>query len=228
MPVTPTYHHGDLRRAVLERAIEVIATDGPGRFSLRSLAADLGVSHAAPRHHFGSRQGVLTALAVEGFSLLADALRSARESGGDFADVGVAYVDFATTHPSHFVVMFAPTMLDSGDPTLAAAQELTFGELRGGVRALEAEGRAADPAAAVLAAWSIVHGIATLALSGSLDASALRAEAQGEDLLELTRRSATLLFRPAAEGPGSPSPHHRSATPRPHAPDARETADGHR
>jgi AcrR family transcriptional regulator len=228
--VTPTYHHGDLRRAVLDRAVEVIAEEGPGQFSLRSLAADLGVSHAAPRHHFGSRQGVLTALATEGFTLLAAALQGARESGGDFADVGVAYVGFAVAHPSHFAVMFSPTLLDHDDAGLAAAQELTFAELRGGVRALEAEGRAADPAAAVLAAWSIVHGIATLALSGSLDASALRTEAAGGDLLELTRRSATLLFRPDPGGPlsGRSAAGDRPASSTTAIPPAQESADEHR
>ena len=199
--VTPTYHHGDLRRAVLERAAEVIADEGPGLFSLRSLASDLGVSHAAPRHHFGSRQGVLTALAAEGHTLLAEQLRSERESGGGFADVGVAYVRFAVAHPSHFEVMFSPKLLDQSDAALSAARELTFAELRGGVRALESEGRVADPPAAVLAAWSIVHGIATLALSGSLDASELRGHVADDDLLEITRRSAALLFRPSTDDP---------------------------
>ena len=197
--MTPTYHHGDLRRAVLERAADVIADEGPGLFSLRSLAADLGVSHAAPRHHFGSRQGVLTALAAEGYALLADQLRAVRENGGGFADVGVAYVGFAIAHPSHFEVMFSPKLLDQSDTALSAARELTFAELRGGVQALEGEGRVADPPAAVLAAWSIVHGIATLALSGNLDASALRGHVADGDLLEITRRSALLLFRPTSD-----------------------------
>ena len=64
------YHHGDLRRAVLEQAAEVIGRDGIASLSLRSIADDLGVSHTAPMHHFGSREGVLNALAVEGFELL--------------------------------------------------------------------------------------------------------------------------------------------------------------
>ncbi len=179
----------------------MIAAEGPGRFSLRSLAADLGVSHAAPRHHFGSRQGVLTALAAEGYTLLAEQLRGVRESGGGFADVGVAYVGFAVAHPSHFEVMFAPKLLDPSDIALTASRELTFAELRGGVQALESEGRVADAPAAVLAAWSIVHGIATLALSGNLDASALRGHVAEGDLLEITRRSAQLLFNPVPDDP---------------------------
>ena len=68
------YHHGDLRAAVLAAAADVIARDGVDQLSLRSLAVELGVSHTAPRHHFGSREGVLTALACEGYKLLAEAL----------------------------------------------------------------------------------------------------------------------------------------------------------
>jgi AcrR family transcriptional regulator len=66
--VIDAYHHGDLRRAVLDRAVQVIASEGTDALSLRALAADLGVSHTAPRHHFASRQGLLTAVAVEGSS----------------------------------------------------------------------------------------------------------------------------------------------------------------
>lgn len=190
-----TYHHGDLRRAVLDRAVDVIGTDGPAGLSLRSLAADLGVSHTAPRHHFGSREGVLAAVATEGFELLSARLRTARETGGSFLDVGVAYVSFAVEHPAHFEVMFSPKLLDPDDPDLAAAQEATFAELRGGIAALEESGRVEDAPAAVLAAWSLVHGIATLALTGNLQASALFGTAGGtEDLLAITRRSGALLF----------------------------------
>ena len=193
------YHHGDLRRAVLDRAVQVIADEGPGQLSLRSLASDLGVSHTAPRHHFGSREGVLTAVATEGYELLARRLRETRETGGGFLDVGVAYVEFAVAHPAHFEVMFAPKLLDQTDPALAAARERTFAELRGGVQALEAAGLVADPPAAVLAAWSVVHGIATLTLTGNLEASDLPSYLGTGDLAELTRRTAGLLY---GSGPG--------------------------
>lgn len=197
--MTKSYHHGDLRRAVLDRAVQVIETEGPEQLSLRSLAADLGVSHTAPRHHFGSREGVLNAVAAEGFGLLADELRTVRESGGTFLDVGVAYVAFAIAHPAHFEVMFSPKLLDQSDPALEAAREVTFAELRVGVQGLEAAGQVDDAPAAVLAAWSVVHGIATLALTGNLDASDLRSHVAEGDLLAITRRSAAMLF----PGPGS-------------------------
>ena len=192
--VPSSYHHGSLREAVLRRAAEVIAAEGPYLFSLRSLAADLGVSHTAPRHHFGSREGVLNALAAEGFRLLAERLRAA---GGDFLEAGVAYVSFAVDHPGHFQVMFAPTLLDENDPELAAARQGSFDQLRAGVDALAAQGRVEDAAAAVIAAWSIVHGLATLALTGNLDSSRIRSLVADGDLLTITRRSASLLFRPS-------------------------------
>ncbi|MES0838208.1 TetR/AcrR family transcriptional regulator [Nocardiopsis tropica] len=200
------YHHGNLRAAVLERAAEVIEREGPYSFSLRSLAADLGVSHTAPRHHFGSREGVLNALAVEGFRDLAARLRADREAGGGLLEAGVEYVRFATDRPAHFQVMFAPTLLGEGDEELEAAREAAFAELQGGVRSLAEEGRPVeDGAAAVVAGWAIVHGIATLALTGNLDRSGVRRLFEDTDLLTITRRSAGLLFGPVSGPSGGVS-----------------------
>lgn len=192
--MTDRYHHGNLRAAVLDRAAVVIAAEGPYTLSLRSLAADLGVSHTAPRHHFGSREGVLSALAAEGFGWLADRLRSTRESGGGFLDLGVAYVEFAVEHPAHFQVMFTPTLLDQTHPGLASVRELAFAELTGGVDQLVAAQRTDDAAAAVVAGWSLVHGLATLALSGNLDSAGVRDLLADQDLSSITRRAAGLLF----------------------------------
>ncbi|WP_017597163.1 TetR/AcrR family transcriptional regulator [Nocardiopsis lucentensis] len=194
------YHHGNLRAAVLERAAEVIAREGPYSFSLRSLAADLGVSHTAPRHHFGSREGVLNAIAVEGFQELAERLRANRRAGGDFLEAGVEYVRFAVEHPAHFQVMFAPTLLDEDDAELRAARSAAFAELTTGADSVAGGPAGGDKPSAVVAGWSIVHGIATLALTGNLDASGVRALFDDPDLLAVTRRSAGLLFgRPPAE-----------------------------
>lgn len=190
--MTTPYHHGGLREEVLKRAVEVITAEGPHRFSLRSLAADLGVSHTAPRHHFGDRQGVLTAIATEGFTGLADSLDDARRSGGSFLDQGVAYVTYAVAHPAHFQVMFAPTLIDEDDQLLAAARARTFAILRAGVDSMGAGSE--DAGAAVVAAWALVHGVATLGLTGNLDASELRSLFSDPELASITRRSAALLF----------------------------------
>ncbi|UOE21829.1 TetR/AcrR family transcriptional regulator [Thermobifida halotolerans] len=158
-----SYHHGDLRRTVLNEAVAAIAESGPSGWSLRELARRAGVSHAAPAHHFGDRTGLLTAVAAEGFDLLAEALNGA---GDDLLDVGVAYVRFAATHRAHFEVMFRPGLYRADDPAVTAARARSRDVLHGRLRALP--DRPADGDTAALAAWSIVHGFAELWLSGAL------------------------------------------------------------
>ena len=116
------YHHGDLRRTLVDEALAAIERDGPGSVSLRDLARRAGVSHAAPTHHFGDKVGLLTAIAAEGFDLLADELQDAFGRTGSFLEVGVAYVGFAVRHRAHFEVMFRPELLRGDDPALAAAR----------------------------------------------------------------------------------------------------------
>lgn len=198
--VSQPYHHGHLRAAVLERAAVVVAADGPHRLTLRALASDLGVSHTAPRHHFGSRTGLLTALAAEGFDRLGDRLRDTRESGGSFLDLGVTYVTFAAEYPGHFQVMFAPGLLAEDDDDLVAARDRTLAELTGGGDRLVSDGRADDAGSAVLAGWALVHGLATLAQSGNLERRGIRQLVADDDLDALTRRTAGLLFGPPASG----------------------------
>jgi len=167
--MTRPYHHGDLRRTLLAAAAGAIAESGPAALSLRDLARRAGVSHAAPAHHFGDKAGLLTALAAEGFTLLADELDRTREAGGGVIDAGVAYVRFAVGHRAHFAVMFQPDLLNRDDPELVAAGERASAALRDAVALVgERERAGAEPRIAGLAAWSIVHGFATLWLSGSL------------------------------------------------------------
>ncbi len=186
------YHHGDLRAQVLDHAAVLIARDGPEAFSLRVVAAELGVSHTAPRHHFGSRVGVFTALAVQGYDWLGRDLGAASARG--FAEVGVAYVDFALAHPGHFAVMHAPSLVDRADADLARASAAARRQLTDGVGAF-VHGTRADVAVAAVAAWSMVHGLATLALAGALAPDLT--EAAGGDLHDLVLRSARLLFTTA-------------------------------
>lgn len=194
------YHHGDLRVAVLNRAVEVIGAQGPENLSLRSLAADLGVSHTAPRHHFGDLGGVLTAVATQGFELLAERLVAARQAGESFLDAGVAYVEFAVAHPAHFRVMFAPSLLDGNDPDLTQAKRAAFAELTDGVETLAATARVEDAAAAVISGWAIVHGIAALALTGNLDEAELRPLVAEGDVIGITRRAAGMLYGSPGSG----------------------------
>ncbi|RPK82482.1 TetR/AcrR family transcriptional regulator [Streptomyces sp. ADI98-10] len=182
-----TYHHGDLRRAVLTAALDVIAAEGPAALSLRDLARRAGVSHAAPAHHFKDRTGLLTAVAAEGYALFADALTGAP----DLRERGVAYVRFAATHPAHFQVMFQPDLYRTDDPDLLAARARATDALRAGVADLPPDGRGEDDRLAGLAAWSLAHGFATLLLSGNLSDAM-----EGRDPEEVFRSLTALIFTP--------------------------------
>ncbi|MCX5558287.1 TetR/AcrR family transcriptional regulator [Streptomyces sp. NBC_00038] len=159
------YHHGDLRRAILNTALDVISADGPSALSLRDLARRAGVSHAAPAHHFKDRTGLLTAIAAEGYELLAATLAQAP----DLKDAGVHYVRFAREHPAHFQVMFTPELLRANDLELTTARTLAGERLRTAVSTAPPGGRGTDPRLAGVAAWSLAHGFATLLLSHNLD-----------------------------------------------------------
>ncbi len=176
------YHHGDLRRAVLTAAVEAITEQGPAGLTLRDLARRAGVSHAAPVHHFKDKAGLLTALAAEGWELLAATLASQE---GDLLESGVAYVRFAVEHRAHFEVMFRPDLYRSDDPAVVAARDRAGEYLAGGVASVGAGGELAG-----IAAWSIVHGFATLWLTGALPPTV------GDDLDSTARNVARLLFNP--------------------------------
>ncbi|TQN37777.1 TetR family transcriptional regulator [Blastococcus colisei] len=190
----------DLRATLLRVAAEVVTESGVGEVSVRALARAAGVSHAAHRYHFASRSGLLSALAAEGHRMLAGALEEAATTS--FLDVGVAYVAFAHDHPGHFAVMFAPDALDEDDPELAAARARTFSVLAAGVDALAVEGRIEDARAAVVAAWSLVHGLAVLAATGNLSGAGLAPPPGREALLELARRAAGMLYGSPEGGTG--------------------------
>ncbi len=189
MPASRPYHHGDLRRAVLDTAIAAIHEAGPAGLSLRDLARRAGVSHAAPAHHFGDKAGLLTAVAVEGYDLLAEALTDAQQSTGDFLELGVAYVRFALEHRAHFEVMFRPELYHADDPDLQAAQQRAGAALYGGAGSIPPGQRGPDVRLAGVAAWSLVHGFASLWLTGSLPADL------GEDPEAAARAVAGVLFR---------------------------------
>jgi AcrR family transcriptional regulator len=217
--VNPTYYGGDLRRDLLEEALGLIAAEGPSAVSLRSLARRLGVSHAAPANHFPDKAALFTAIAVEGFELLAAAIEdAARRAGPDataaqrFGAAGRAYAGFALGHPAHFAVMWQRDLLHRDDPALVAAGDATFALLLGGVREIQAAGGApgADPEVVAYLAWSTVHGLAALWLGGPLQQT-------GRPFDQLADEVATLLGRafavPPPPTPPEPTAPAGSATP---------------
>ncbi|MPZ66044.1 MAG: TetR family transcriptional regulator [Pseudonocardiaceae bacterium] len=183
------YHHGDLRQAVLAAAVAAITEAGTAGVSLRELARRAGVSHAAPAHHFGDKAGLLTAVAAEGYDLLANALTDAQQRTGSFREVGVAYVRFAIEHRAHFEVMYRPDLYHADDPVVRAARGRAADALYSGIGSLP-DGRAGQDVRLVgVAAWSLVHGFATLWLTGALPAGL------GDDPETAARAVAGILFR---------------------------------
>jgi len=150
---------------LLDAAVAVAVEHGPAGLSLREIARRCGVSHAAPVHHFGDKAGLLTAVATQGYQLLGAALADAAARTADFAELGVAYVLFAAGYPGHFAVMFRPELYHGDDPALGAARARTAALLHEGAQSTFGP---ADRVPA-LAAWSLVHGLATLILDGNID-----------------------------------------------------------
>jgi AcrR family transcriptional regulator len=171
------YHHGDLRSALLDSVGRIVREHGPSFVSVREVARRAQVSHAAPSHHFRNKSGLLTAFAAQGFDRLADtigqtiAASRAATPPTILAAMGRGYVRFAVENPEHFTIMFRVELLDSEDAELSRASDRAYGALIATTRAAAAEGLLdADPSIAAAAAWSLVHGLATLWLSGRLQA----------------------------------------------------------
>jgi len=179
------YHHGDLRRVLLEAALQAIVEVGPAAVSLRDLARRAGVSHAAPAYHFGDKAGLLTAVAADGFERLAATLRDTYQATGNFLEVGVAYVRFAVTHRAHFEVMFRPELYRTDDPNFVRARDAARSLLYPPAAAASPDG---DQVRAAVAAWSLVHGLATLWLNHNLPPQL------GGDPEQITREVAHYLF----------------------------------
>jgi AcrR family transcriptional regulator len=164
------YHHGDLPAAALAEVDRLVREQGVAAVSLREVARRVGVSNAAPSHHFGDKAGLLTAYAAQGFELLAAHLGEA-PGPDDLLSLGQAYVAFAIERPGHFAVMFRPELLHTDDPDLLAAGADAFGALAATIasaRGLEPHDEDVQFAAA--GAWSLVHGFATLWLSDNFAA----------------------------------------------------------
>jgi AcrR family transcriptional regulator len=184
------YHHGALRQTLIAHALEAISASGPTGWSLRDLARRAGVSHAAPAHHFGDKTGLLTAVAIDGYRTLARQLEGCWAETGSALELGVAYVRFALANPAAFEVMYRPHLLHTEDPELIGAQAAASRPLFVAMDRLAQLDSSIEPATAAIAAWSIVHGFATLWLNGDLPPT------EGRDPEAAIRGAAAYLFRP--------------------------------
>jgi AcrR family transcriptional regulator len=168
------YHHGNLRVVLVDAAVALVGERGPKGFTLREVARRAGVSHNAPYRHFASRDELLLAVAEEGFLRLKETMELAVSRGPTAQDrlqlSGCGYVEFALRWPNHFAVMFdLPRELPENcqkSPTGLGA----FAVLMGCIEDAQAAGTlpAGDPLPMALTAWSLVHGVAKLAVSGVL------------------------------------------------------------
>ena len=162
------YHHGRLREVVLEAAIEEIAAVGTARMSMREIAKRAGVSHAAPAHHFGDKAGIFTAIAIEGFRQLREETTAAAVGDAALLSSGTAYLNFAIEHPEQFEVMFQPDLYRIDDPELTTARDEAFRVLFGAVAGALGPGHDDMILPTSVVAWSVMHGFATLWLTGNL------------------------------------------------------------
>jgi AcrR family transcriptional regulator len=176
------YHHGDLRRALLDAAETVLEREGPGGLSLRAVAREAGVSPAAPYHHFKDKDELLLAVGKMGFAKLNTDLAAAGSGanlGDRLSDIGLAYVEFAQAHPATYRVMYdcarrVDAMPDSSDHDGGGFQMVkdAIKEAAGG------EISEIDVHLAAIASWCAVHGLAEM--SGFADFQPLKDELGGE------------------------------------------------
>src|SRR5215467_11452982 len=161
----------------LIKAVEgAVDEHGVSGVSLRDVARRAGVSHGAPAHHFGSKAGMLTAFATTGYELLEEiviaevTVAKPIDCAAELAALGQGYVRFAIAHAAHFEVMFRPDLLDIHDPAFVAASDRAYALLTATIERCRAAGRLHGRSVDVVAvsAWSIVHGLAALWLSGRL------------------------------------------------------------
>jgi AcrR family transcriptional regulator len=196
------YHHGDLRRALLQAALRTIQKHGLAALTLRAVGDELGVSRSALYRHFADKSALLTAVAAEGFRMLRLDLVTAWERGGKgsagFEAMGEAYVRFAIANPWHYRVMFGGGFeLDADDAELGAEGEGAFRALVDSLVEQQAEGlvHRDDPQLQANFVWAQVHGIAMLAIDGNL-------EHQGADVAALTRYAVGRLRTGIGVAPG--------------------------
>jgi len=169
------YHHGNLRRGLLDEALATIRAEGVDGLTLREIGARLGVSRTALYRHFADKRALLAAVATEGFRTLRQQLVTAWEEGGRkraaFESMGVAYVRFAVANPAHYRVMFGGFVdPEACEPELAAEAAGAFQALVDALNVLQRDAivRADDTVKMARFVWAVVHGVAMLGIDGQL------------------------------------------------------------
>jgi AcrR family transcriptional regulator len=177
-PETRPYHHGDLRSALLAAAEQTLRDKGSASLSLRELARDLGVSHAAPGRHFKDKQALLNALALVGYDRMAEALETADEPGLPLQDrltvLARTYLGFAIDNAELLELMYARKHEPDAAEQMAAAIDRTVGALERAVAAAQQRGEIidGDPEHLTLVVGTALHGLASFAVTGKFTTEA--------------------------------------------------------
>lgn len=193
------YHHGDLKEALLAAAWEVIDRGGLDELTLRGLSRTLGVSHAAPYHHFKTRDALVDALRAQAFEQFTEAMESrarrSKKAETRLLEMGRAYIDFAKDYPARMGLMFT---LRPCDAEVSETEQRSFNVLVDAIVGLQRAGKApkGDPSRLALLAFSAVHGFAKLWAEGPISAMAPYAEAYEKSRDQMLR---TLIRGFAAE-----------------------------
>jgi AcrR family transcriptional regulator len=167
-----SYHHGDLRRALIAAAVEMVEQVGPEAFTLREVARRIGVSHAAPYRHFKTRHEVLVAVAAAGFERLGARMQAALEDSDDplagFKRCAGAYFGFAVENPQQFKLMFGTAVDRDEIGAVRQRADRVFDAMAALLEEAQQQGRIrpGDAADFTRIAWSLVHGICLLHLNG--------------------------------------------------------------
>jgi AcrR family transcriptional regulator len=164
------YHHGDLRTALLDSALEIIGELGPQALTIREVARRAGVSHAAPYRHFTDKDELILSVVERGFALMQATMQAQKDAAGpdslsQFAASGLAYVDFALTHPAYYRVMFSGDLLSTtGHVSLQHTSREALQEMVADISRCQELGvvRAGDPAMQALTILSTIHGFVSL------------------------------------------------------------------
>jgi AcrR family transcriptional regulator len=183
------YHHGALHGALLEAAERVLERDGLAGLTLRAVAREAGVSHAAPSHHFGDLTGLVSELAAIGYRQFSAAMTTAAAAGTSLTEKAMArakaYVAYAQSHPGMYGLMFRAERLDMKRPSLHEAANASFAGLAGAIGAsrheqISEQALSLDQAAAIVRSWSLLHGFTMLLLDDRLS-DVLRRIPKGTD-----------------------------------------------
>lgn len=189
------YHHGNLRAALIQAGLAILAEEGAQALTLRAAARRAGVSHNAPYRHFDDKEALVAAIAEEGFGELAAQLEEARSRAAQspraqLAETGWAYVQFGVSHPDHLGVMFSSLIANPGRyPGLQAAEARAFNVLVEIIQAGQDAGAviAGSPQQLAFAAWAMVHGLAVLLIDRQVP-PAVSARYDQEQLVRLCLR----------------------------------------